>query len=204
MAFAFNSKYDLLTHVRLEHAKGKISCVLVDEAQFLTKEQVMQLTMIVDQVGIPVVCYGLRTDFRGEPFEGSMYLLSWAEELTEIKAVCGCGRKATMNARIGTDGIRVVEGAQICIGHHYRAMARKCFDLTAVSPIKYTHPLVTSGATMAQLREATPCAKAMAAVKTGAGSQGKEILVGEDVVEPSKETSAGLGPLECKEAVVYN
>ena len=111
--------------------------MFVDEAQFLTKQQVLQLTVVADRVGIPVVCYGLRTDFQGEPFEGSMYLMAWAEELTEIKAVCGCGRKATMNARIGADGKRVTEGEQICIGHHYRAMARKCFQLHKVSKIKY-------------------------------------------------------------------
>ena len=109
----------------------------MDEAQFLTKEQVLQLTIVADRVGIPVVCYGLRTDFQGEPFEGSTYLMAWAEELTEIKAVCGCGRKATMNGRIGADGKRVTEGEQICIGHHYRAMARKCFQLHKVTKIKY-------------------------------------------------------------------
>lgn len=137
-AFAFNRKYDMYEHVAREQPKGKkISCIFVDEAQFLTKEQVLQLTMIVDQLAIPVVCYGLRTDFRGEPFEGSTYLLAWAEELTEIKAVCGCGRKATMNARIGVDGKRVTAGEQICIGHHYKSMARKCFQLTKVSPIEY-------------------------------------------------------------------
>lgn len=74
---------------------------------------------------------------RTQPFEGSIYLMAWAEELTEIKAVCGCGRKATMNARLGADGKRVTEGAQICIGHHYRSMARKCFQLRKVTPVKY-------------------------------------------------------------------
>ena len=136
-AFAFNRTCDILRHIEREHNKEKVSCVFVDEAQFLTKEQVLQLTIVADRVGIPVVCYGLRTDFQGEPFEGSTYLMAWAEELTEIKAVCGCGRKATMNARIGADGKRVTEGEQICIGHHYRAMARKCFQLHKVTKIKY-------------------------------------------------------------------
>ena len=138
-AFAFNRTYDILRHIEREHDKEKVSCVFVDEAQFLTKEQVLQLTIVTDRVGIPVVCYGLRTDFQGEPFEGSTYLMAWAEQLTEIKAVCGCGRKATMNARIGADGKRVTEGEQICIGHHYRAMARKCFQLHKVTKIKYDY-----------------------------------------------------------------
>merc|ERR1712060_699206 len=76
------------------------ACVLVDEAQFLGKAQVKQLCGICDKLKIPVLCYGLRTDFLGEPFEGSKYLLAWAEELCEIKTICGCGSKATMNIRM--------------------------------------------------------------------------------------------------------
>ena len=81
-----------------------------------------------------------RTDFRGEPFEGSKYLLAWAETLVEIKTVCSTGRKATMNARIGADGERETEGAQLDIGHHYVAMSRKEFRLDQVSPIGYQPP----------------------------------------------------------------
>ena len=161
----------------------------------------MQLTMVVDQVGIPVVCYGLRTDFRGEPFEGSMYLLAWAEQLTEIKAVCGCGRKATMNARIGTDGNRVVAGAQICIGHHYRAMARKCFCLPAVSPIEYEAPVSAPGqAPMVPLTTTlTKCAEVMADVSAGGEKCDKTT---ETRKPTSISTSASVEQVpECKVAV---
>ena len=90
-------------------------CVIVDEAQFLTKEQVRTLVRIVDECGVPVICYGLRTDFRGELFEGSRELLCWADTIEEIKTVCWCGRKATFNARI-FNGKIVREGEQILLG----------------------------------------------------------------------------------------
>jgi thymidine kinase len=114
--------------------------VLVDEAQFLTAVQVLQLTLVCDRLKVPVLCYGLRTDFRGEPFEGSKYLLAWAEELIEIKTVCHTGKKATMNARLDDRGNRVLEGDQIEIGHHYVALSRAEFDLPAASPIGYRPP----------------------------------------------------------------
>ena len=84
----------------------------------------------------PVLCYGLRTDFQGEPFEGSKYLLAWADELGEIKTICTSGKKAIMNARMDADGNRVWEGDQIAIGHNYTALSRKEFELDKVSPIK--------------------------------------------------------------------
>jgi thymidine kinase len=107
----------------------KIRCVLVDEAHFLTKAQVWQLTEIVDECGIPVLAYGLRSDFRGEPFESSQYLLVWAEDLIEIKTICHCGRKATMNLRIDEKGHAVQSGAQFEIGgnERYVAVCRKHF-----------------------------------------------------------------------------
>ncbi|MCA9550616.1 MAG: thymidine kinase [Myxococcales bacterium] len=138
-AYAFDRDYDLFVHTQREHEKGKLSCVLVDEAQFLTPAQVLQLTFVVDRLKIPVLTYGLRTDFQGEPFEGSKYLLAWAEELVEIKTVCASGKKATMNARLDANGERVWAGAQVEIGHNYVAMARDQFDLERVSPIGY-HP----------------------------------------------------------------
>ena len=95
---------------------GPISCVLVDEAQFLSKDQVSQLTEIVDTLGIPVLCYGLRTDFMGEPFEGSKYLLAWADEIEEVKTICHCGKKATMNIKIDENGKRIECGEQVEIG----------------------------------------------------------------------------------------
>jgi len=91
-------------------------------------------------LGVPVLCYGLRTDFRGEPFEGSKYLLAWAEELSEIKTVSAGGKKATMNARLNADGERVFSGEQVDIGHHYVSLSRKEFDLPAASPIDYRIP----------------------------------------------------------------
>ncbi len=139
-AIPFTPDDDLFVHVRQEHRANTIDCVFIDEAQFLSKKQVLQLTLVCDHLGIPVLCYGLRTDFQGEPFEGSMYLLSWAEELCEIKTVCRSGKKATMNARLDENGNQVLEGAQVDIGHHYVAMARKLFHLEKVSPIGYEIP----------------------------------------------------------------
>ena len=136
-AFAFDSNFDLFHHVQEQTQSEKISCVFMDECQFLTDKQVLQLTLICDRLKIPVLCYGLRSDFRGEPFEGSKYLLAWADELGEIKTICTSGKKAIMNARLDADGNRVLEGDQIAIGHNYVSMSRKEFDLVKVSPIDY-------------------------------------------------------------------
>jgi len=107
----------------------KLNCVLIDEAQFLKKDQVWQLTDIVDEFNIPVLAYGLRSDFRGEPFEGSLYLLTLAEDVAEIKTICHCGRKATMNIRLDEKGNVVTIGNQIEIGGNgkYVAVCRKHF-----------------------------------------------------------------------------
>jgi thymidine kinase len=136
-ATAFDPDDDFFELVRQRHQAGRVHCVFVDEAQFLSARQVLQLTLVCDRLGIPVLCYGLRTDFRGEPFEGSKYLLAWAEEIVEIKTVCRTGRKATMNARLDTEGQQVREGHQIEIGHHYIALSRREFDLPSVSPVGY-------------------------------------------------------------------
>jgi len=111
------------------NANEPIHCVLIDEAQFLTKEQVFELTEVTDAMNIPVLAYGLRTDFRGEPFEGSKYLLAWADNLKEIKAICHCGTKATMVVRMDEYGNAVQEGAQIEIGGNdrYVSMCRRHF-----------------------------------------------------------------------------
>lgn len=93
-----------------------LKCILVDEAQFLSKEQVLQLSDVADFLKLPVLTYGLRSDFLGEPFEGSKYLLTMAEELNEIKTICHCGRKATMNARMDQDGKILRHGQQVEIG----------------------------------------------------------------------------------------
>lgn len=112
---------DLLQLVRDDIGRdGALHCVFVDEAQFLTKAQVWQLTDVVDVLGIPVLAYGLRTDFRGELFAGSSYLLAWADELHEIKTICHTGRKATMVVRMDASGRPVTEGPQVEIGGNER------------------------------------------------------------------------------------
>ncbi len=138
-AHIFEEDTDLYVWVKREHEAAPLNCVLVDEAQFLKPAQVLQLTLVCDRLRVPVLCYGLRTDFRGEPFEGSKYLLAWAEELNEIKTVCPSGKKATMNARIDENGQQVLEGDQVAIGLNYIALSRREFGLHRVSPIGY-HP----------------------------------------------------------------
>jgi thymidine kinase len=101
-------------------AHGKLDCVLVDEAQFLTKTQAWQLGEVVDALRVPVLCYGLRTDFRGELFEGSAALLAWADELDEIKTICHSGKKATMTVRVDEQGRAVQQGPQVEIGGNER------------------------------------------------------------------------------------
>jgi len=106
-----------------------LHCVLIDEAQFLTKEQVFQLGEVTDNLNIPVLAYGLRTDFQGEPFDGSKYLLAWSDNLRELKAICDCGSKATMVIRMDESGEPVREGSQVEIGGNdrYVSMCRKHF-----------------------------------------------------------------------------
>jgi len=119
-AIAFTRSDDLNARVRAEIDCQPIACVLVDEAQFLTRLQVQQLTDIADLLDIPVLCYGLRTDFQGNLFEGSAALLAWADDLNEIKTICHCGRKATMVLRTDAHGHALREGAQIEIGGNER------------------------------------------------------------------------------------
>jgi len=129
-AHRFDSETDLWGRVAAAHAVEPLSCVLVDEAQFLSKAQVWQLARIADEAGIPVLCYGLRTDFQGELFEGAAALLGIADSLVELKAVCHCGRKATMNLRVDDSGAAVKAGAQTEIGGNdrYVALCRKHFS----------------------------------------------------------------------------
>jgi thymidine kinase len=120
-ARAFGRDEDLLRVVREDIAeRGPLACVLVDEAQFLAKAQAWQLTDVVDALDIPVLAYGLRTDFRGELFEGSQYLLAWADNLVEIKTICHTGRKATMVVRVDEHGRAITEGPQVEIGGNER------------------------------------------------------------------------------------
>ena len=115
-AFLFRSETNLFDEINAHLKKEKVHCVLVDEAQFLSKQQVYQLSDVVDKLKIPVLCYGLRTDFQAELFEGSRYLLAWADQLEELKTICYCGRKANFILRLNDQGEVIKEGAQIQIG----------------------------------------------------------------------------------------
>jgi thymidine kinase len=126
----FNAEVDLRKEILAELNVGPLACVLVDEAQFLTPAQVRQLGSVVDDMNVPVLCYGLRTDFRGELFPGSAQLLAWADNLVELKTICHCGRKAIMVVRVKADGVVEREGAQIEIGgnERYVSLCRRHFS----------------------------------------------------------------------------
>ena len=128
-AVSFEDKDDLLTLTEKIYQKTPLSCVLLDEAQFLTKTQVYDLGEIVDNLEIPVLAYGLRTDFKGELFEGSLHLLAWADELVEIKTICHCGKKAIMVLRLDENRKPQKYGKQIQIGGNdsYVSVCRKHF-----------------------------------------------------------------------------
>lgn len=125
----FVAERNLFEEVQGELAHGPIACVLIDEAQFLTAQHVRQLARVVDELNVPVLCYGLRTDFLGRLFEGSAQLLAWADNLVELKTVCHCGRKATMVVRVRADGRVETSGAQVEIGGNdrYVSLCRKHF-----------------------------------------------------------------------------
>ena len=127
-AIPISEDMNISDYISDNHTNEKIDCILVDEAQFLTKEQVIQLSDLVDFENIPVICYGLRTDFQLEAFLGSIYLLTFADEINEIKTVCHCGKKATTNCRV-KNGVVVDKGEQISIGGNesYVPLCRKCF-----------------------------------------------------------------------------
>ena len=128
-AHRFAGDTDLFERVSAAHKVEPLACVMVDEAQFLTEVQVWQLARLADQTGIPVLCYGLRTDFQGALFPGAKLLLGIADSLVELKAVCHCGRKSSMNLRVDADGAAVKQGAQTEIGGNdrYVALCRKHF-----------------------------------------------------------------------------
>lgn len=115
-AHTFDDQTDIFAAVKSMHDEKKIACVFLDEANFLSRHHVWQLARIADELSIPVMTYGLRTDFQGKLFPGSQELLAIADELREIRTICHCGRKATMVARYGSDGKVVTEGAQIDVG----------------------------------------------------------------------------------------
>ena len=128
-AHRFTADTDLYERVMAAHKASPLACVMVDEAQFLSEPQVWQLARLADQSGIPVLCYGLRTDFQGELFPGAKLLLGIADSLVELKAVCHCGRKSSMNLRVDESGAAVKQGAQTEIGGNdrYVALCRKHF-----------------------------------------------------------------------------
>jgi thymidine kinase len=126
-ADTFNPDEDMFAKVSARLALGPAACVFIDEAQFLTRDQVWQLARVVDDLGVPVMCYGLRVDFRGELFAGSAALLALADEMREVRTICACGRKATMVVRKGPDGRALKDGAQVLIGGNetYVSMCRR-------------------------------------------------------------------------------
>ena len=136
------------------------NCIIVDEAQFLKKEQVAQLVQIVDEMNIPVICYGLRADFRGELFEGSTWLMAWADTIEEIKTVCWCGRKATCNARV-VDGKVAREGEQIVLGGNesYVALCRRHWKTGELAPLEVRKISAGKKAYLPLLLEADPSEK---------------------------------------------
>jgi thymidine kinase len=129
-AHLYRPDSDLLSDIAAQSEVGALDCVLLDEAQFLTEAQVWQLAAVADELSIPVLCYGLRTDFQGALFPGSAALLGIADALVELKAVCHCGRKATMNLRVNDAGDAIREGEQTEIGGNdrYLALCRKHFS----------------------------------------------------------------------------
>ncbi|MEZ9200767.1 thymidine kinase [Shewanella sp. 10N.286.54.B9] len=128
-AQVFGSSDNLSKMIADSHSEQTLHCILIDESQFLSKEQVKQLTYVVDILDIPVLCYGLKTDFQGELFSGSQYLLAWADKLVELKTICHCGRKANMVVRLDGSGKPMREGEQVAIGGNesYESVCRKHF-----------------------------------------------------------------------------
>jgi len=154
-AIAFKQEDNLLDQVQQRLVEKSIHCVLVDEAQFLSRDQVYQLTEVVDRLNIPVLCFGLRTDFQGELFEGSRYLLAWADQLEEIKTICHTGKKATMVVRVDDEGYALREGSQVEIGgnERYVSVSRREFkevfhggkQIRLVDPLEQTEELQAGG-----------------------------------------------------------
>ncbi|CAO96626.1 thymidine kinase [Erwinia tasmaniensis] len=126
----YNSSTLLFDEIHTAHQREAVHCVLVDESQFLTREQVKSLSEVVDILDIPVLCYGLRTDFRGELFTGSQYLLAWSDKLVELKTICHCGRKASRVLRVDQQGQPFKEGEQVQIGgnERYVSVCRKHYS----------------------------------------------------------------------------
>lgn len=134
-AYCFRAEEDIHIYVKQQLLIKSYACLLIDEAQFMSRDQVYQLTEITDKLNMPVLAYGLRTDFRGELFTGSHYLLAWADELVELKTICHCGRKATMTRRLNKKGEVISEGEQVVVGGNetYVSTCRLHFKATNTS-----------------------------------------------------------------------
>ncbi|TXI03398.1 MAG: thymidine kinase [Pseudorhodobacter sp.] len=126
-ADTFAADEDLFEKLKARFERGRVACVFIDEAQFLSKDQVWQLARAVDDLGVPVMAYGLRVDFQGNLFPGSAALLAWADEMREVRTICHCGKKATMVVRKGPDGRPMKDGDQVVIGGNetYQSMCRR-------------------------------------------------------------------------------
>jgi thymidine kinase len=126
-ADTFAPNEDMFAKISARLAAGPVACIFIDECQFLTKEQVWQLARAVDDLGVPIMCYGLRVDFQGSLFPGSAALLAWADEMREVRTICHCGKKATMVVRKGPDGRALRDGEQVVIGGNetYVSMCRR-------------------------------------------------------------------------------
>lgn len=137
-AHIFDAKTDLYKDIEAQTKQQDLHCIMVDEAQFLSKEQVFQLASVADTLGVPVLCYGLRTDFQANLFDGSKWLLALADEINELKTICWCGAKATMNVRVDEQGNAVRDGQSIEIGGNdrYIAMCRHHFMEAVYGPRK--------------------------------------------------------------------
>ncbi len=135
-AETFSENDELFDRIRNVHEDAHLSCVLVDEAQFLTEAQVWQLCRVSDRLGVPVMCFGLRTDFQGKLFPGSAALLALADSLREIRTICWCGRKATMVVRLDGDGRVLDEGEQVSIGgeESYVSLCRRHWEDKDIGP----------------------------------------------------------------------
>ncbi len=128
-ADTYTQRDDLFARISARLDAGPCACVMVDEAQWMTRAQVWQLARVVDDLGVPVMCYGLRVDFRGALFPGSAALLALADEMREVRTICHCGRKATMVIRVDANGIALTEGAQVEVGGNdrYVSLCRRHF-----------------------------------------------------------------------------
>ncbi len=128
-AHLFRSYTNLFERIQTTHQETPLSALFFDESQFLTKAQVWQLARVGDQLKLPVLCYGLRTDFQGELFEGSSALLAIADDLREARTICHCGRKATMTARMDEDGNAIISGQQVSVGKEvYVSLCRRHWE----------------------------------------------------------------------------